>query len=74
MLSTGTVFTVSRGFFGTVDLEKCRSLFLESPGNFSGPKSCFVFAEVAFKIKVSIILKMIQRKNQFTKQINRFVS
>ena len=53
---------------------KCRGLFLESPGNFSGPKSCFVFAVVAFKIKVSIILKMIQRKNQFTKQINRYVS
>ena len=33
-----------------------------------------MFAVVAFKIKVSIILKMIQRKNQFTKQINRFVS
>ena len=26
-------------------------LFLESPGNFSDPESCFVFAGFAFKIK-----------------------
>ena len=35
------------------------SVFLESPSNFSGPKSCFMFAMFAFKIKVSVILKMI---------------
>ena len=29
------------------------------PGNFSGPESCFVFAVVTFKIKVSVVLKMI---------------
>ena len=29
-----------------------RGWFLESPGNFSGPKSCFIFAVFAFKIKV----------------------
>ena len=31
-----------------------------SPGNFSGPESCFVFVLFAFNVKVSIILKMIQ--------------
>ena len=31
-----------------------------SRGNFSGPESCFVFVVFAFKIKVSIILKIIQ--------------
>ena len=36
----------------------CRGLFLESPGNFSGPESCFVFAVFAFKVKVSKILKL----------------
>ena len=28
-------------------------LFLESPGNFSGKESCFVFVVFAYKIKVS---------------------
>ena len=37
-----------------------RDLFLESPGSFSGPKNCFMFTVFAHKIKVSIILKMIQ--------------
>ena len=37
--------------------ERTRGLFLESPGNFSGQESCSVFA---FKIKASIILKIIQ--------------
>ena len=36
------------------------SLFLESPGNFSDPESCFVFAVFTFKIKASIIMKRIQ--------------
>ena len=31
-----------------------------SPGNFSVPESCFVFAVFTFKIKVSIISKMIK--------------
>ena len=35
------------------------SVFPESLSNFSGPKSCFMFAMFAFKIKVSVILKMI---------------
>ena len=35
-------------------------LFLESPGNFSCPKSCFMFAVFPLKIEVSKILKMIQ--------------
>ena len=37
-----------------------RGPFLESPDNFSGPKSCFMFAVSAFKIRVSIILKIIK--------------
>ena len=32
----------------------------ESHVNFSGPKSCFAFVVFAFKIKASIILKIIQ--------------
>ena len=44
--------------------------FLESPGNFSGPESCYVFVGFAFKMKVSIInfLKIIQVKHQLSKQ------
>ena len=42
--------------------------FLESPGNFSGPENCFMFAMFTFKIKVSIILKMKQKNYQLTKQ------
>ena len=34
--------------------------FLESPGNCSGPETCFVFVVFAFKMKVLIILKIIQ--------------
>ena len=45
-----------------------RGLFLERFGNFSGPESYFVFTVFTFKIKVSIILKMIQRNYQLTKQ------
>ena len=37
-----------------------RYQFLESPSSFSGPKNCFRFTVFALKIKVSIILKMIQ--------------
>ena len=37
-------------------------LFLERPGNFSGPESCFVFAAFTFKFKVSIILKSNKMK------------
>ena len=42
--------------------------FLESPENVSGLKSCFMLAVFAFKIKVSMTLKMISRKYQLTKQ------
>ena len=49
--------------------------FLESPDNFSGPKKCFMFSVmIAFNVKVSIILKMIQWIYQSTKQIYWFVS
>ena len=37
-----------------------RETFLESPDNFSGPQGCFMCAVYAVKIKVSIILKIIQ--------------
>ena len=46
----------------------------ESPDNFSGPKSCFMFAVFAFKIKVSIILKTIQWNYQLANKIDQFVS
>ena len=36
------------------------SPFLESPRNCSGPETCFVFVMFAFKMKVLIILKIIQ--------------
>ena len=36
--------------------------------NYSGPESCFVFVVFAFKIKVSIILKIVQRTYQLTKK------
>ena len=45
-----------------------RGLFLERPGDFSGPESGFVFAMFTFRIKVSIILKMIQWNYQSTRQ------
>ena len=35
-------------------------LFLESPGNVSGPESCFLFVVFVFKIKVEIVLKIVQ--------------
>ena len=42
-------------FYGEVRLNKetdqTEDLLLESPGNFSDPESCFVFAGFAFKIK-----------------------
>ena len=34
--------------------------FLESPGNFSGPKTCFLFVVFLFKVQISIILKIIE--------------
>ena len=47
--------------------------FLESPGTFSGPESYFVFVMFAFKIKVLIILKIIQWNYQFRSKIDWFV-
>ena len=40
----------------TKNIYRTKGLFLESPDNFSTPKSCFVFL---FKMKVPIILKMM---------------
>ena len=45
-----------------------RGLFLDRSGNFSGPESYFVCTVFTFKIKVWIILKMIQWNYQLTKQ------
>ena len=47
---------------------KAKDLFYESRGNFSGPESCFVFAAFTFKIKVSIILKIMKLNYQLKKQ------
>ena len=47
-------------FFFLRKLTRPRGLFLERPGIFSGPESCFVFVVFAFKINASIILKIIQ--------------
>ena len=56
------------GYFETVlscfENSKIRVLFLESPGTVLGRESCFVFAVFALTNKVSIILKIIQQKNQ----------
>ena len=49
-----------------------RSLFLESSRSFSGPQSCFVYTVFTFKIKVSIILTMMQWNYQLTKQNGLF--
>ena len=57
-----------------VYLKRVWGPFLESPDNFSGPKSCFMFAVFAFKIKVSIILKTIQWNYQLANKIDQFVS
>ena len=46
--------------FGSNDPKMTRGPFLESPDNFSCPKRCFMFAVFAFKIKVSLIFRMIQ--------------
>ena len=40
----------------------------ESRDNFSAPESCFVFIVFAFKIKVSIILKIMPWNYKLTKQ------
>ena len=42
--------------------------FLKGPDYFLGLKTCFMFVVFQFKIKVSIILKMIQRNYQLKKQ------
>ena len=43
-------------------------LFLDSPGNFWGPESCFVFAVPSIQDQTSIKLKIIKRSYQLTKQ------
>ena len=57
-----------------VYLKRVWDPFLESPDNFSGPKTCFMFAVFVFKIKVSIILKTIQWNYQLANKIDQFVS
>ena len=57
----GFLVNVNCGWYQSIKSEKRnRDLsVLESPVNLSGPKSCFAFVVLAFKIKVSIILKLI---------------
>ena len=44
---------------GLVIPQAGQGLFLESPGNVSGPESYFMYALFTLKIKVSITLTMI---------------
>ena len=53
---------------------RTRGSFLESPGNFSCPKSCFMFTVFACKIKVSVIWNMIQWNCQLMKKYWLIVS
>ena len=53
-----TVFQTKKGHFSHPFSDLWLGLFLESPDNFSGTESCFLFAAFAFKINVSIILKI----------------
>ena len=41
---------------------EAQGLFLESPGNFSGPERCFVLVVFTFKIKVSMKLSVNKKK------------
>ena len=54
---TGIELPLGTGGRGEGELEEQGPV---SPGNFSDPDSCFVFAVFTFKIKVSIISKMIK--------------
>ena len=49
-------------------VDDSRDLFLESPGNFSGPESWLLFPRLAIKIKFSIILKMVEWNYKLAKQ------
>ena len=53
-----TIFLTKKGYFSNPLSDLGLGLFLESPDNFSGPESCFLFAAFAFRINVSIILKI----------------
>jgi len=46
--------------FSKVPVLTFQGSFSRKTRNFSGPKNCFMFAVLAFKIKVKIILKMIK--------------
>ena len=67
--STGFYFKIQclrvRKVMGTFEKPAPGARFSKVPITFSGPKSCFMFA---FKIKVSIILEIIQWNYQWTKQ------
>ena len=45
-----------------MDLIQAWRPFLQRPGNVKGPESCFMLV-VQYNIKVSIILKMVQKKS-----------
>ena len=53
-----TIFQTKKGHFSHPLSDLGLGLFLESSDNFSGPESCFLFAAFAFRINVSIILKI----------------
>ena len=53
-----TIFQTKKCHFSHPFSDLGLGLFLESPGNFLGPESCFLFAAFAFRINVSIILKI----------------
>ena len=68
----GSTVSLFWGYFVASISDTLPGLFLESSVGFSGPESCFRFAVFTFKMKVSIILTMIQRNYQLTRQ-NRLV-
>ena len=58
----GSTVSLFWGYFVASISDTLPGLFLESSVGFSGPESYFRFAVFTFKMKVSIILTMIQRK------------
>ena len=57
-----TIFQTKKCHFSHPFSNLGLGLFLESPGNFLDPESCFLFAAFIFKINVSIILKSNKMK------------
>ena len=68
----GSTVSLFWGYFVASISDTHPGLILESSVGFAGPESYFRFAVFTFKMKVSIILTIIQRNYQLTKQ-NRLV-